>query len=171
MKGVTEEQKEEKLVEFRRMIAAAENKLPEEEAQGATTTASSADGEDGGERSETAAAAEKYRGLSEAVTDADCHRFLRARNYNLDASLEMILNWYVWYNTTLSNSQYTPKDMRRRALAEGDAQEAVYTEFLPHSNLGVDKEGRPLYWEKTGIISARMSKIKTHLMEDDIFNR
>jgi hypothetical protein len=171
MKELTEEQKSEKLVEFRRMMATAENKLPEEQSSSSTTTASGENGEGDGEKSEVAAAAEKYRGLNEAVTDDDCHRFLRARNYNLDASLEMILNWYVWFNTTLPNCQYTPRDMRRRAMNEGDAQESVYTEFLPHSNLGVDKEGRPLYWEKTGIISSRMSKIKNHLIEDDIFNR
>ncbi len=166
MKGLSDEQKEEKLVEFRRMLAEAENKLPEGDA-----TAATASSEGDGEKCEVAAAAEKYRGLNEAVTDADCHRFLRARNYVLDASLEMILNWYVWYNTPLPSSQYTPRDMRRRASQEGDAQEPIYTEFLPHSNLGVDKEGRPLYWEKTGLISSRMSKIKTHLIEDDIFNR
>lgn len=170
-KPLTDEQMAEKLVEFRRLLAEAENKLYEESSSSTSSTPSSSAKEGAGERCEAAAAAEKYRGISEAVTDADCHRFLRARNYNLDASLEMILNWYVWYNTSLSSSQYTPRDMRRRAMEEGDAQEAVYTEFLPHSNLGIDKEGRPVYWEKTGVISSRMSKIKSHLAEDDIFNR
>lgn len=57
-------------------------------------------------------------------------------------------------------------------LAElADAQESIYQALLPHSNLGEDKQGRPVYWEKTGIISSRFSQIKKKLSEDEIFVR
>lgn len=52
-----------------------------------------------------------------------------------------------------------------------DPNESIYTEYMPHSNLGHDKVGRPVYWEKTGYISTRFSEIKKKLSEDEIVIR
>jgi hypothetical protein len=56
-------------------------------------------------------------------------------------------------------------------LDSPDADEDVYTRLLPHSNLGHDKEGRPIYFEKTGVISGRMPEILELLSPDDIIIR
>ena len=52
-----------------------------------------------------------------------------------------------------------------------DSKEKIYTEYMPHSNLGHDKAGRPVYWERTGYISTRFSEIKKKLTEDEIVIR
>ena len=166
---LSDEEKAKKLAELRELLKSKED-FSVDNTGTATTTSETAD-DDKEQDSNTPTTSKPYRGISASLTDADCYRFLRARNYQIPATLDMTLNWYVWYHTPLSGSTYTPKDMRRRALEEGDAQENVYRELLPHSNLGVDKEGRPVYWEKTGLISSRFPKIKTMLTEDDIYNR
>lgn len=181
-KVVSEEEKVEKLAELRTLLAASEEETKEEKDTPAkeSTSTTSATCDSLPDATEETAKVEDvtyptptkpYRGINASLTDADCHRFLRARNYQIQATLEMVLNWYIWFNTILVGCSYTPRDMRRRAVEEGDAQEATYRELLPHSNLGVDKESRPVYWERTGLISSRFGKIRNFLTEDDLFNR
>lgn len=161
-KEFTEEEKATKLAEFRKALREAE---PDER------TLQGEDALSDDQKTEIAAATEKYRGIHATLTDADCFRFLRARNYVITAAVEMALHWYVWFNTTLADSTFSPRDMRRRFFEEGDDKECFYQELMPHANLGHDKEGRPIYWEKTGLISSRFAKIKAHFNDNDLFNR
>eukprot|EP01038_Epipyxis_sp_PR26KG_P010133 gene10133-13631_t len=106
--------------------------------------------------------------INEILTDHDCLRFLRARSYNLNKAKEMVLKWDHWWKTPLpGTSSLFPKDLSVLT----DEKEHIFREMLPHSNLGEDREGRPLYWEKTGLISSRFSKIKKLLSEDEIVIR
>lgn len=43
--------------------------------------------------------------------------------------------------------------------------------FMPHANVGEDKEGHPIYWEETGLISGRIAEIRTHITDDDMVVR
>lgn len=84
--------------------------------------------------------------LNSLLSDADCSRFLRARNYNIDKAADMIEKWGVWWSTPLPGTDMLPKD----AASKPDEQEEIYKEWMPHANLGETKEGHPIYWEKTG---------------------
>mmetsp|Transcript_17097 Transcript_17097/g.28945 ORF Transcript_17097/g.28945 Transcript_17097/m.28945 type:complete len:322 (-) Transcript_17097:2207-3172(-) len=106
--------------------------------------------------------------ISNELSDADLARFLRARSQNVAKATEMINKWDKWWNSALPGTEsLLPKD----SCTEPDAHEEVYRELMPHSNLGEDKEGRPIYWEKTGLISNRMKEVKKHLTEDQLFVR
>lgn len=84
--------------------------------------------------------------LTGLLSEADCLRFLRARNYNIEKTTEMIEKWGKWWFTPLPGTDMLPKD----AASGPDPHEEVYRELMPHSNLGETKIGCPLYWEKTG---------------------
>ena len=61
-------------------------------------------------------------------------------------SYVQVKNWYTWFTTPLPGTAVFPKNI----LDSPDEKEDVYRAHLPHSNLGSDKEGHPIYWEKTG---------------------
>lgn len=80
------------------------------------------------------------------LTDGDCLRFLRARSYNTSKAADMIVKWGKWWDTQLPGIEALPKDISLKP----DEQEDIYRRMLPHANLGEDRDGRPIYWEKTG---------------------
>jgi hypothetical protein len=87
--------------------------------------------------------------LSALLHDDDVDRFTRARNNNVPNVVAMIQKWGEWWIMEL------PGDTTKKTPAEyvaynDDINEATYAEYMPHSNLGHDKEGHPAYWEKTG---------------------
>lgn len=84
--------------------------------------------------------------LSELLSDSDCLRFLRARNGNVTKAADMITKWGAWWDTVLPGTEVKPGEV----TSKPDEQEAVYTELMPHANLGESKQGHPIYWEKTG---------------------
>ncbi len=86
------------------------------------------------------------------VSDEDCHRFLTARNFNIPKSVEMLNKWAVWYNSPLLDHKIENKNLRPRDLLTqlSDDKEQFSTGNFLWSNTGEDKEGRPMYWEKTG---------------------
>lgn len=52
-----------------------------------------------------------------------------------------------------------------------DPGESVYTQLCPHALHGFDKNGNPIYWESTGIISGRLGQLKQELTLDDLLTR
>lgn len=102
-----------------------------------------------------------------ALTEDDCRRFLRARTWNVKKAVEMTEKWWTWYNTPLANGK-TPATILDDFE---DPNEPIYQELMPHTNFGEDRHGRPVYWEKTGLISSRFSKIKEKLSENDLVIR
>jgi hypothetical protein len=102
------------------------------------------------------------------LTDFDCQRFLRARRMDAEAAAAMAQKWGEWFCTPLSGSTKSPKDLW--ADFE-DKNEGLFTEFCPHSLQGVDKEGYPIYWEKTGTCSSNFWKLKEHISHDELIVR
>lgn len=89
---------------------------------------------------------------NEMLSDDDCHRFLRARNHDIHKTSDMVKKWAVWYHTPLpktTDEEMTPANILVKQ--DQDKKEQIYTDLLPHSNVGEDKEGHPVYWEKTGL--------------------
>lgn len=104
---------------------------------------------------------------SEILTESDCQRFLRARVHDIPKAVEMVNHWYEWWETKLPGCELLPRETNQL----GDDNEQIYIEHMPHANIGEDKEGSPIYWEKTGLISSRFGDIKQLLTEDQLFVR
>jgi len=101
------------------------------------------------------------------LSDSDCLRFLGARNYNAAAGATMAEAWYVWHTTPLPGQSESPSTI----LELPDKNEHLYAEHTPNSNLSIAFNGTPVYWEKTGIASARFGILKEVLSDDDIIAR
>ena len=82
----------------------------------------------------------------------DCHRFLKAKNYNLNKAVDMINKWAVWWNSPLLDHKIVDTSLRPRDLfiVRSDDKEHLSADSFLSSNTGEDKEGRPIYWEKMG---------------------
>jgi hypothetical protein len=90
--------------------------------------------------------------LNNDYTDRDCERFLIARSFDLTKAFAMITKHHDWYNTPLSsykidNPSLRPRDM---GFTETDNKQEAFNSLFPCSCQGQDKEGHPIYWEKSG---------------------
>ena len=85
--------------------------------------------------------------VNSELSNHDCRRFLRARQKNIPKVVDMIKIWFNWWSTSLPGTNLMPKNI----LDNPDGKEDIYKAHLPHSNLGEDREGNPIYWEKTGL--------------------
>lgn len=84
--------------------------------------------------------------------DDDCSRFLVARNLDLKKALDMITKRHNWYLSPVkgykvANDSLCPKDLLHTRL---DEKEELFCAIVPQSHLGEDKNGHPLFWEKSG---------------------
>ena len=107
--------------------------------------------------------------LSDALTDIDCSRFLVARSSDVDKAVTMVTAWWEWRNAELpgSKSGVTPANILV-ATANDNLLTHPSRHLLPHALHGEDREGRPIYWEKTGTISANFNAIKSVWTVDDL---
>jgi len=86
-------------------------------------------------------------GANELLSDEDCLRFLKSKNYHVPKTAEMIKQWFQWRNTPLPGfTNVMPKNI----LTYVNDKESIAADLLLHANYGEDKEGHPIYWEKTG---------------------
>jgi hypothetical protein len=96
------------------------------------------------------------REMNAVLNDDDCLRFLVARSFVIKDTIEMIDRWTKWFQTP-TLAIFDAKHQRfincspKEILDLPDPKEDVYSRLYPHSNLGCDKYGRPIYWEKIGI--------------------
>jgi len=107
----------------------------------------------------------------------DCARFLIARQkQGREAALQMIEECGKWRNTPLKgcNPPACPHDLLKVTVENDFKFEGYDTrhpegDIVPHALYGEDKEGRPIYWEKTGIISSTFaSKVKKIWSVDEL---
>ena len=86
-------------------------------------------------------------GANELLSDEDCLRFLKSKNYHVNKTTEMVKQWFEWWNRPLPGfTDVMPKNI----LNYVNERENIATDILLHANYGEDKEGHPIYWEKTG---------------------
>jgi hypothetical protein len=106
---------------------------------------------------------------SAEMSDWDCVRFLRARNGDLRKATEMVQRWYEWRHTELPGTHrgVTPANL---IWTTNDKHLLLHPNkmMLPHLLAGEDKKGRPVYWERTGQISANYSEVKKIWTVDDL---
>lgn len=105
--------------------------------------------------------------VNAALTDADVCRFLRARQNDIHKATDMINKWWDWWNTPMANG-VPPKHILDTTV---DPDEELYTQHAPHALQGLDKHGRPIYWERTGLISNTYHHIKRVKTVDDLLVR
>ena len=97
-------------------------------------------------------------------TDHDCLRFLRACNGNLELALAKLYAYHEWFHKLMdpispindlhfspNTLLYTPEHLANHPTGQG---------LLPVSHSGFDRDGRPLYWEKTGTIQSNYGVVK-----------
>ncbi|EDQ87653.1 uncharacterized protein MONBRDRAFT_27060 [Monosiga brevicollis MX1] len=71
-----------------------------------------------------------------------CARFIRARKGDVAAAVSQYLEAERWF-----------KSVGFDDMPAKDEDEPIYQSLCPHANLGYDREGRPIYWERTGHIN------------------
>lgn len=114
-----------------------------------------------------------------SLSDEDLTRFLQARNFDVAAALTMVNAWKTWRNSTLLSSAFpdvTPSNVLSSTRVNNICNNSMYPnrfqastiELIPHAMHGEDKLGRPIYWEKTGLISRHYNKIKKIFTTDDL---
>ncbi len=95
------------------------------------------------------------------LTDLQCMRFIEARrSQNLEAALAMAEAWALWREQPLApGGRICPDNILQQTQQE-------YENGLPHKELfpvalfGEDLEGRPVYWERNGAITAQFDRIR-----------
>jgi len=76
------------------------------------------------------------------VDDIILKRFLNARKQDVKQALDQLVKTLIWRRTIGADT----------ILNEPDKQETFWQKMAPHILQGQDKEGRPLYWERTGLV-------------------
>jgi hypothetical protein len=102
-----------------------------------------------------------------SLTNEDCFRFLRARDFNIEKAKDMAEKWKIWWDTPLSGTTQSPGELD----IEIDPQEDIFRTHCPDSYIGDDKDGRPIYWAKIGYISSKFHIVKKLVKEDELFIR
>ena len=109
--------------------------------------------------------------LKEYLTKEDSLRFLRARKKNAEKAAEMASDWWVWFNKPIPIPVKGEVAPRKILSPVEDLNEEIYQRMMPHSNYGIGKEGHPVYWEQTGLISTRFGEVNKILSVDDMVTR
>jgi hypothetical protein len=107
--------------------------------------------------------------ISKGMSDMDCVRFIRARSGDLTKAKDMIDKWWAWKHSELPGSQsgITPANILR-TTKDTHLLLSPQKMLLPHLLHGEDRHGRPIYWERTGKISANYSEVKKQWSVDDL---
>ena len=101
---------------------------------------------------------------------SDHLRYLNASKWDVQKALDVTIAREKWYFET-PIGEATP---RRILAAIEDKHEHIYQApktLCPISHMGEDRVGRPVYWEKTGLISGVFSELIKVLTLDDMVER
>lgn len=109
--------------------------------------------------------------LRKFLSDRDCNRFIRARKGNVENAVEFVKAWWEWFNKTIPISGRGNVPPRSLLETVEDINESIYYRLAPHSNYGIGKEGHPVYWEQTGVISTRMGEMNKSFTIEDMVTR
>lgn len=107
---------------------------------------------------------------SSQMTDFDCLRFLRARQGSFAKASTMAIERHEWKHTL--GTPLPPRGLVFSPNFVLAAPDRLHTH--PQKNLlgvahyGFDKEGSPIYWEKTGEIQSRMHIVNEHFTVDEL---
>jgi hypothetical protein len=100
--------------------------------------------------------------INNEFTNYDIHRFLISRSDHVGKTVEMLKKRHEWYNRAvgakwkIDNPALRPRDM---GLVATDKKDDMFFDLFPCANRGYDREGSPIYWEKSGF-----SKFLVHII-------
>lgn len=123
---------------------------------------------------EEAAALEQFyeivnKEAKEHISESDAKRYLRARKWNVNDAVAMAENWYIWWNTpTPCGYGTTPRSLLDEIV---DRHEHIYSRLCPLTHTGVDRDGCPIYWEQSGLISQVFNELATEITLDEMMTR
>jgi hypothetical protein len=91
--------------------------------------------------------------LNSEFSDRDCQRYLVPAKMNAHKASDNMKKRYEWYNTPvtdwkIANPSLTPREM---GTTPTDDKEEWWSRCVPRAMIGSDREGRPIYWEKSGV--------------------
>jgi hypothetical protein len=91
--------------------------------------------------------------LNSEYSDRDCERYLVPQKMNAHKAAASMKKRYEWYNTPvttwkIANPSLTPREM---GTTPTDDKEEWWSRCVPRAMIGSDREGRPIYWEKSGV--------------------
>lgn len=107
---------------------------------------------------------------SQTLDDDDIRRFLGARGGSMLKGAKMAKDTNEWKHTLMPPTR--PRGLRfspNIILANPDLlanHEAV--QWIPASHHGYDKEGAPVYWERTGYVQCNFSTVKKYFSVDEL---
>lgn len=95
------------------------------------------------------------------LDDHDCMRFLRARSMDVSRAVEMASEWAVWYVTPMrEGGGDSTIPQRMLDVIVDPVEEDIFTRLTPHILAGEDREGHPIYWERTGLCAQNFGQLK-----------
>jgi hypothetical protein len=97
-------------------------------------------------------------------------RFLRARKMDPQKAADMASAWAQWATTPLPGSTDGLTPLTILSVKE-DPNEDLFTRLAPYLMEGEDKDGHPIFWEKTGEASAGFYELKQHISHDQLLAR
>ena len=109
--------------------------------------------------------------LSFTLTDYDCLRFLRARQFSVERSVQLALKWDEWRHKLLvalprTKLRYSPNIILSAYYDYFFTYEPM--KLLPCLHHGWDKKDRPILWVKLGYIQQKLNEILKHFSLDDL---
>lgn len=94
--------------------------------------------------------------INDRYTDSDCFRFLASRNGDVPKARDMLMARDEWYYRPLPDHTLSPSQL----LDDPDLlHNHIFAQYFPQSNLGEDKQGHPIYWEKSGIVASSFREL------------
>lgn len=90
---------------------------------------------------------------NEYVNDIDCQRYIIARDYNIEKAAARLIEYHKWHLAPMSEMQIANQNMRPCDLAAtpADDKEEQLKLVAKYSYNGEDKEGCPIFWERSGV--------------------
>jgi hypothetical protein len=95
----------------------------------------------------------------EFLEDIELCRFLKARRWDVDAAFDQFSKTMKWR-----------KEYNVDSLLDGPYPgEEIYQSLTPHMYKGFDKQGNPLYWERTGVVD--LPNLLKYVTAEDLVRR
>jgi hypothetical protein len=99
--------------------------------------------------------------INKVFSDHDCIRFLKARGGSVVRASQMANAWHIWRHSFLNalpphNIPLTPNTI---LASPNKVPDHPRIDLLPIMHMGHDRDGRPIYWERTGYIQSRFTEV------------
>ena len=106
--------------------------------------------------------------LNATLDDDDCLRFLLASKSDIQLTSKMVNEWWTWRNSALPGTHaVTPANILAWGIDMENRTDEYFAKYAPIFLGGEDKEGRPIYWGKSGVTSTNSSEIKKFVSADE----